>query len=942
MVLERSAPNVASDGASLGYQEDAAKSEEPSIRPTLGPWDSEETAKKAVSADGVAKQSRSASEEDVEVREDRAGSKGSVHLDAEVGDAPAAIDNENEQKVGGLGDLSPIEVAEFESDADVPDRETRQEPAQKTCLESALQRDTKNEEEAESVQVIENSVGSASAEEKKTIDPELLHLAGTHTTEERFVFSDEAERTSFIEEDQRPTEWPNESKMATPICEEPSDVSCQPQEIATFGEGQKDTDAMQSLLQTGAVSEGLEEDCMIINGEAEIPLHEKQMIEATPISEQPEASASLREDEGRKPFELPELVEDSPTDPELQSLLEVSQDEVLEQLHPALASIEQPWADDDRGTISCFESINNPTMNDEGMAAGGAPQRKAPAPLDNPNTLDSNRECEEVSNTVEERCHEENSSHWTPVIDPTIDGPDLNIEIEVTEHPIYQKRAVYGIFTKGFVQPTHIHAPSSPGHTGLAPTISDSQIFEDFATPEEVQDHRDLEDDMFTLDVSSYAGTGFQSSAPSFNPNIVEDEPTMTQETTNVKVDFNDDEDILRDFLNRSKANKAVRIAKRTSLSHKRDSDVVKHALASPRRALEDLDANSLLSHRKTKEAEAFIDKVGSPMSRTAENAKDAEDVDELASDEAVPPRRRSRRGDASNQERKDRGVSNPPQTITIRRGDGTERVIIKRSDAQELSMLTRNNTRHNKGGALRVKTVLARIQGGAYASLQEDERESPSRRDDLLDSGLRSVKWKDDQLVSVLEKEASPDVSVETAEDSGDIMPSMSSRPRAKRAMNGTPSKAKTTPKSASAKSERSTKRRKQEQIQKREGNKTESIDTGNQSKANEMEMPERPQEHMQQEDRMTRPQILARKSSNGAPALSKVTSSVPVTGTLNSQADKGNQLSEPASRKPVQQDIHEEKSANVERITEGPRARIGVARSSMVPVRSSGRLRK
>ena len=56
---------------------------------------------------------------------------------------------------------------------------------------------------------------------------------------------------------------------------------------------------------------------------------------------------------------------------------------------------------------------------------------------------------------------------------------------------------------------------------------------------------------------------------------------------------FDDDTALLKNFLSRaaaSKANKAENIARRESLQNRRDSDVVRHALASPRKVLEDKD----------------------------------------------------------------------------------------------------------------------------------------------------------------------------------------------------------------------------------------------------------------------------------------------------------------------------------------------------------------
>jgi hypothetical protein len=66
------------------------------------------------------------------------------------------------------------------------------------------------------------------------------------------------------------------------------------------------------------------------------------------------------------------------------------------------------------------------------------------------------------------------------------------------------------------------------------------------------------------------------------------DDVTMT-------VAIDDDTAILKDFLNRAAASKAEKAAthRRESLQNRRDSDVIRNALASPRRVLEDKDPNS-------------------------------------------------------------------------------------------------------------------------------------------------------------------------------------------------------------------------------------------------------------------------------------------------------------------------------------------------------------
>lgn len=84
------------------------------------------------------------------------------------------------------------------------------------------------------------------------------------------------------------------------------------------------------------------------------------------------------------------------------------------------------------------------------------------------------------------------------------------------------------------------------------------------------------------------------SPPPPPRPESGPDDVTMT-------VAIDDDTAILKDFLTRAAASKAEKAAvtthKRESLQNRRDSDIIKHALASPRKVLEEKDPNSPTKH---------------------------------------------------------------------------------------------------------------------------------------------------------------------------------------------------------------------------------------------------------------------------------------------------------------------------------------------------------
>jgi hypothetical protein len=183
--------------------------------------------------------------------------------------------------------------------------------------------------------------------------------------------------------------------------------------------------------------------------------------------------------------------------------------------------------------------------------------------------------------------------------------------------------------------------------------------------------------------------------------------------TTTMALD--DDTAVLKDFLNRAAANKAEKAAvlthRRESSQNRRDSDVIRHALASPRKALEAKDPNSPskygseLTLNLSQTLTLSVDKDASP------EQADPEDATEATSGRTS---RRSSRTKRSKLPAPASATQIPPPTqtskIAIRRADGTEHVVLKKSDAQELATLTRANTRKNKQGAFGVIVSLMKL----------------------------------------------------------------------------------------------------------------------------------------------------------------------------------------------------------------------------------------
>ncbi|KAH8725157.1 hypothetical protein GQ44DRAFT_759855 [Phaeosphaeriaceae sp. PMI808] len=190
------------------------------------------------------------------------------------------------------------------------------------------------------------------------------------------------------------------------------------------------------------------------------------------------------------------------------------------------------------------------------------------------------------------------------------------------------------------------------------------------------------------------------------------DDATMT-------IALDDDTALLKDFLNRAAASKAEKAAvsthRRESLRNRRDSDVIRHALASPRKALEEKDPNSPAKY----DTELTLDLSQTLTLNMDSNALASPLTDQ--SEHEDPTDEKSSRGSRRSSRTKKSRLPAPASVaqaqtskIAIRRTDGNEHVVLKKSDAQEMATLTRANTRKNKQGAFGVTVRLMKLAADA------------------------------------------------------------------------------------------------------------------------------------------------------------------------------------------------------------------------------------
>ncbi|PWY95021.1 hypothetical protein BO94DRAFT_456210 [Aspergillus sclerotioniger CBS 115572] len=216
----------------------------------------------------------------------------------------------------------------------------------------------------------------------------------------------------------------------------------------------------------------------------------------------------------------------------------------------------------------------------------------------------------------------------------------------------------------------------------------------------------------------------------------VEQESTLVRSALRSSLDGEDTE-LLNNFLSKAKAKREAKAAAMIAPdAEKTEQEVsVAVAVASPtppsRRALENLDANS-----------------PSPQKPQLSPTKPQDEENTQPSS----PRRssRPRPSRASSLLTTITAAAAVRNTLSLRRAKGTEFIFLQRTEAQELALETRRNTRLNKGNALMPKFVL---QALARKSPEAKKESSPCTEDRSGDDSGRSrkkkhVAWNDHRLV--------------------------------------------------------------------------------------------------------------------------------------------------------------------------------------------------
>ncbi|KAJ6017406.1 hypothetical protein N7451_000785 [Penicillium sp. IBT 35674x] len=224
---------------------------------------------------------------------------------------------------------------------------------------------------------------------------------------------------------------------------------------------------------------------------------------------------------------------------------------------------------------------------------------------------------------------------------------------------------------------------------------------------------------------------------------LTQQEGTLVRSALRSSLDGSDTE-LLNDFLSKAQAKRAAKAAlmdqegdvteKSSSAEESPEAEIT---TPRSRRALEVLDKNS----PSPVKPDVSVTKCDVPSGDEAPENAVTKVIMEQEPAPGSPSCRRSTRVKVPTV-----NPANVRNTIALRRAKGNEFIFLQRTEAQEVALATKKNTRLNRGGAVPPQIVLE-----AFALLQSqgiDPTEDDCKGASYRSSTRKSVTWNDDQLV--------------------------------------------------------------------------------------------------------------------------------------------------------------------------------------------------
>ncbi|KAL9093134.1 MAG: hypothetical protein Q9159_000493 [Coniocarpon cinnabarinum] len=219
------------------------------------------------------------------------------------------------------------------------------------------------------------------------------------------------------------------------------------------------------------------------------------------------------------------------------------------------------------------------------------------------------------------------------------------------------------------------------------------------------------------------------------------------------KLPLNDDETLLHDFLARSKASKAAKIASQEQAAQRRDSDAIKNALSN-QLPLDEVTVNATPPLKSQTEASAdpLIEETNGGMCSPTlvldfnPPVVPAPPEEPPAAGSPKQSKRRKRHTTKNSDDNEDELTA--PTRISLRHPPHVP-TVARKTEAQQLALSTRTNTRFNRGSAVPVKKMLDRMKSGVPAA--EEEAEISEEKNT---NGKREVRWREELVSYFMEKQ--------------------------------------------------------------------------------------------------------------------------------------------------------------------------------------------
>ncbi|PLB42457.1 uncharacterized protein BDW47DRAFT_121566 [Aspergillus candidus] len=224
-----------------------------------------------------------------------------------------------------------------------------------------------------------------------------------------------------------------------------------------------------------------------------------------------------------------------------------------------------------------------------------------------------------------------------------------------------------------------------------------------------------------------------------------------------------EDAQLLNNFLFKAKAKREAKAAAMVAHDEGEKSAEAPEGVDSPvpqstpqsRRVLKDLDANSP-SPQKSPQRSPVKPPQRSPQQSPKKSPKKSPQRPTLSPTKpreqaAAPDRQQPASPRRSTRTRTPKPPARAPtptvrNTLSLRRPKGTEFIFNHRTEAQELALATRRNTRQNRGDALMPKYALQHLEDSPAAEVQPDAGAEDTQQP--VSTGRKQVSWNDAQLV--------------------------------------------------------------------------------------------------------------------------------------------------------------------------------------------------